>query len=128
MSERLMSIRRRARSSSRATQLGPATVFLSGNDQAAKSDVAGLLRDLGWSDDGIVDLGGIESARGAEHYFVLFGQLADALGTMQFNIRLVQRAVPARFLQAMTRSSRHRRHSRARWLASNPSTPCASSA
>jgi predicted dinucleotide-binding enzyme len=71
------------------TQLGPATVFLSGNDPAAKSDAANLLRDFGWSNDAIIDLGGIESARGPEHYFVLFGALAGALGSMQFNIRVI---------------------------------------
>lgn len=70
-------------------QIGPATVFVSGNDPLAKSDVAGLLRDFGWSDDAIIDLGGIESARGPEHYFILFGGLAEALGSMQFNIRVI---------------------------------------
>ena len=42
----------------------PSSVFLSGDDPAAKQQAAGLLRDLGWSDDDILDLGGIETAAG----------------------------------------------------------------
>jgi predicted dinucleotide-binding enzyme len=68
--------------------LEPASVFLSGEDDAAKQTVAGLLRDLGWADDGIVDLGGIGTARGTEHYFLLFVALMQARGR-QFNIRVV---------------------------------------
>lgn len=66
----------------------PASVFLSGDDEAAKATVAGLLRDLGWTDDGIVDLGGIQTARGTEHYFLLFAALMRATGR-PFNIRVV---------------------------------------
>jgi hypothetical protein len=55
--------------------LGPSSVFLSGDDDAAKATVAGLLRDLGWSDNGIVDLGGIATTRGVESYFPLLRQL-----------------------------------------------------
>jgi hypothetical protein len=48
-----------------------------------------LLEDLGWSADDIVDLGGIASARGAEHYFMMFAALMQSLNSPQFNIRLV---------------------------------------
>jgi 8-hydroxy-5-deazaflavin:NADPH oxidoreductase len=70
--------------------IGPSSVFLSGDDADAKQQTAGLLRDLGWSDDDIVDLGGIETARGPEHYLVLFAQLAGLLQTEAFNIRVVR--------------------------------------
>jgi len=33
--------------------------------------------------------GGIASARGTEHYFLLFAALMQSLGTPAFNIRLV---------------------------------------
>lgn len=66
----------------------PASVFLSGDDEAAKATVAGLLRDLGWTDDGIIDLGGIQTARGTEHYVLLFAALMRATGR-PFNIRVV---------------------------------------
>jgi len=69
--------------------IGPSSVFLSGDDADAKRETAGLLRDLGWSDDDIVDLGGIETARGPEHYLVLFANLAGLLKTESFNIRVV---------------------------------------
>jgi hypothetical protein len=68
--------------------LGPSSVFLSGDDDAAKATVAGLLRDLGWSDDGIVDLGGIATARGVESYVLLFAALMRSTGG-PFNIRVV---------------------------------------
>jgi 8-hydroxy-5-deazaflavin:NADPH oxidoreductase len=69
--------------------IGPSSVFLSGDDAAAKAETAGLLKDLGWSGDDIVDLGGIETARGPEHYLVLFAKLAGLLRTEAFNIRVV---------------------------------------
>jgi 8-hydroxy-5-deazaflavin:NADPH oxidoreductase len=66
------------------------SVFVSGDDQAAKQQTAALLKDLGWSDGDIVDLGGIETARGPEHYLVLFAELMGLLKTGAFNIRVVR--------------------------------------
>lgn len=42
----------------------PPTAFLSGQDPQAKQVVRGLLADLGWRQEWITDLGGIETARG----------------------------------------------------------------
>jgi predicted dinucleotide-binding enzyme len=69
--------------------LGPSSVFLSGNDANAKATVAGLLADLGWAEDAIIDLGDITTARGVEHYFLLFAALMQA-GGPNFNIRVVR--------------------------------------
>jgi 8-hydroxy-5-deazaflavin:NADPH oxidoreductase len=69
--------------------LEASSVFVSGDDAGAKTTVTRLLADLGWPDDAIVDLGGIQSARGPEHYFVMFAEFMQSLGTAQFNIRLV---------------------------------------
>ncbi|HTZ23561.1 MAG TPA: NAD(P)-binding domain-containing protein [Streptosporangiaceae bacterium] len=69
--------------------IGPSSVFLSGDDAGAKLESAGLLKDLGWADGDIIDLGGIETARGPEHYIVLFAKLAGLLKTEAFNIRVV---------------------------------------
>jgi predicted dinucleotide-binding enzyme len=66
------------------------SVFLSGDDDDAKSQAAALLTDLGWSSDDIIDLGGIDTARGPEHYFFLFFRLAGALKSEAFNIRVVK--------------------------------------
>ena len=71
-------------------RIGPSSVFLSGNSAEAKAETAGLLRDLGWNDDEIVDLGGIESARGAEAYLLMFATLAGALKTDAVNVRVVR--------------------------------------
>lgn len=72
-----------------AAGLPPSSVFVSGDDAGAKATVASLLAGLGWPDDSIVDLGGIVSARGTEHYFLLFAALMQSLGSPKFNIRLV---------------------------------------
>jgi predicted dinucleotide-binding enzyme len=69
--------------------LPPSSVFLSGDDAGAKATVTALLADFGWPDGSIVDLGGIRSARGPEHYFLMFAALMQSLGTPRFNIRLV---------------------------------------
>ena len=66
------------------------SVFLSGDDDDAKSQAAALLTDLGWSSGDIVDLGGIDTAGGPEHYFFLFFRLAGALKSEAFNIRVVK--------------------------------------
>lgn len=71
-------------------RIGPSTVFLSGNDVGAKLEARGLLRDLGWSDDVVVDLGGVESARGPEHYVLLSFGLMGTLKSEAVNIRVVQ--------------------------------------
>jgi predicted dinucleotide-binding enzyme len=70
--------------------LPPSSVFVSGDDTDAKATVTSLLTDLGWTDDAIVDLGGIRSARGPEHYFLMFAALMQTLGNPAFNIRLVK--------------------------------------
>lgn len=69
--------------------LPPSSVFVSGDDAGAKATVISLLADLGWPDGSVVDLGGIASARGPEHYFLMFAALMQALRTPDFNIRLV---------------------------------------
>ena len=71
-------------------QIGTSTVFLSGDDDTAKAEASGLIRDLGWPRESILDLGGIATARGPEHYIVLFSQLGGALKTGAFNIDVVR--------------------------------------
>jgi predicted dinucleotide-binding enzyme len=69
--------------------LPPSSVFVSGDDAGAKATVVELLTDLGWPEGSIVDLGGIQSARGPEHYFLMFAAIMQARGNPNFNIRLV---------------------------------------
>jgi predicted dinucleotide-binding enzyme len=64
------------------------TVFVSGDDTAAKEVVTGLLRELGHTD--VLDLGGLSTARGTEMYLALWVRTLGALGTPLFNIRVVR--------------------------------------
>lgn len=64
------------------------TVFLSGGDAEAKAVVAGLLAELGHDD--VLDLGGIETARGTEMYLPLWLRTMGALGTADFNLKIVR--------------------------------------
>jgi predicted dinucleotide-binding enzyme len=69
-----------------AASLPQATVFVSGDDQAAKRAVNSLLTDLGWPQDWILDLGDIGTALATEHAAPLFFATAMALKTPKFNI------------------------------------------
>jgi 8-hydroxy-5-deazaflavin:NADPH oxidoreductase len=70
--------------------VGPATVFVSGDDEAAKAEVKGLLHDLGWKDEGIMDLGGIRTARGPENYAVLFFEIVAVVKSRFVNIHVTR--------------------------------------
>lgn len=64
------------------------TVFVSGDDPDAKAQVTELLTALGHTD--VIDLGGIESARGTEMFLPLWLRMMGALGTTMFNIKVVR--------------------------------------
>jgi 8-hydroxy-5-deazaflavin:NADPH oxidoreductase len=66
----------------------PPTAFLSGDSADAKARVASLLADLGWTDDQIVDLGGIGSARGPEAVMLLVPDVMRTRGFVPFAIGL----------------------------------------
>lgn len=64
------------------------TVFVSGDDAEAKSVVTALLRQLGHGD--VIDLGGIETARGPEMWLPLWIRINLALGGSDFNLKVVR--------------------------------------
>jgi len=64
------------------------TMFVAGDDAEAKATVADLLRAFGWRS--IIDVGGIETARGLEMYLPLWVSLVSAQGTPAFNIKVVR--------------------------------------
>lgn len=66
------------------------SVFVAGDDADAKALVTGVLRQLGWPAEDILDLGGLESARGMEMYLPLWLRLMGALGHADFNIKIVR--------------------------------------
>jgi predicted dinucleotide-binding enzyme len=65
-------------------------VFVCGNDDAAKTEAAALIEGFGWPRERIVDLGGIEAARGTEMYIALWLRFMGAFGTPRLNVRVVR--------------------------------------
>lgn len=65
-------------------------VFISGDNPNAKATVTALIHDLGWPADALLDLGGVATARGPEHYFVHFLAVMKAIGTLEHNVRIVR--------------------------------------
>ena len=64
------------------------TVFVSGEDAAAKATVVELLQSFGHDD--VIDLGGIETARGTEMVLPIWLRLMGTLGTAHFNLKVVR--------------------------------------
>lgn len=64
------------------------SVFVSGDDAEAKRTATELLESFGHDD--VVDLGGIETARGTEMFMPLWLRLMGALGTGSFNVKIVR--------------------------------------
>jgi hypothetical protein len=64
------------------------SIFLAGDDPLARETVRELLRELGWVD--IVEFPTLDGARGLEMWLPLWVRLMGALGTAEFNIRLVR--------------------------------------
>ena len=64
------------------------SVFVSGDDAAAKATVTGLLISFGHTD--VIDLGGIDTARGTEMLLPVWLRLMGALGTATFNFKIVR--------------------------------------
>jgi predicted dinucleotide-binding enzyme len=69
---------------------GHHTVFLSGDDPAAKSEVADLLKSFGWTDAQIIDIGDVVSARATEAALLLFIRLFSTFKTAEFNLSVAK--------------------------------------
>jgi predicted dinucleotide-binding enzyme len=70
-------------------ELGAAsTIFMAGNDAAAKASVTELLESFGHSD--VIDLGDISGARGTEMLLPVWLRLMGTLGTANFNFSIVR--------------------------------------
>lgn len=67
---------------------GDHSVFVSGDDPAAKAVVTDLLTAMGHTD--VVDLGGLDTARGTEMILPVWLRLWGALGTATFNLKVVR--------------------------------------
>jgi predicted dinucleotide-binding enzyme len=68
---------------------GEHTMFMCGNDAAAKAQVQTLLRDwFGWRD--VIDLGDIKAARATEGMMLIWLKLWGVLKTLDFNVKVVR--------------------------------------
>jgi len=65
------------------------TVFVAGNDAAAKAEVTGLLRTFGWTD--IIDLGDSTAFRAMEQLIPLWMALERVTGGPEFQLAVVRR-------------------------------------
>jgi hypothetical protein len=65
------------------------SMFVAGNDDGAKAQVTGYLKEwFGWKD--VIDLGDISMARGLEMWLPLWVRLLGALKTPSFNLKIVR--------------------------------------
>ena len=69
---------------------GDHTVFLSGNDAAAKDEVKKLLASFGWNEKNMFDLGDISTARGAEQILPIWVRIFGTLQSGTFNFHVVK--------------------------------------
>ena len=67
---------------------GAHTIFVAGDDDAAKAEVGELLQSFGWPAGSILDLGDITAARGMEMYLALWLRLWGATGTPVLNVEV----------------------------------------
>ena len=67
---------------------GEHTMFICGDDAAAKATVAGLIESFGWRD--LVDLGALSNARATEMLLPIWVRLFGHLKTPAFNFKLVR--------------------------------------
>jgi 8-hydroxy-5-deazaflavin:NADPH oxidoreductase len=64
------------------------TMFLAGDDPLARETVRELLTELGWVD--IIEFPTLDAARALEMWLPMWVRLMGALGTADFNVRLVR--------------------------------------
>lgn len=69
-----------------ASVAGDHVTFVAGNDTAAKERATGILGDLGWPPDRVIDAGDITGARATEAYLLMWLKLMGWVGGSRFNI------------------------------------------
>ena len=65
------------------------TVFVCGNNADAKTKVKSILKQFGWKDAEIMDIGDITSSRGTESYLPLWLRVWMTTNNGAFNIKIV---------------------------------------
>jgi 8-hydroxy-5-deazaflavin:NADPH oxidoreductase len=69
---------------------GPHDVFVAGDDDAAKAAVTALLRQFGWPEESIRDVGPLTAARGLEAGVLFWVSLRLAIGHNRFNFHVAE--------------------------------------
>jgi len=64
--------------------------YISGNDNEAKRRVKDLIKEFGWKDESILDLGDITAARAQETVLPIWLRIMGALNSAQFNFQIVK--------------------------------------
>jgi 8-hydroxy-5-deazaflavin:NADPH oxidoreductase len=68
---------------------GDHNTFISGNDADAKATVKNILKEFGWAENNILDLGDITTARGTEMFLAIWLRIYGATNNGAFNIKIV---------------------------------------
>lgn len=68
---------------------GDHTNFMCGNDAQAKELVRSLLKQFGWKDENVLDLGDISNARGTESILPIWLRIWAATKNGAFNVKIV---------------------------------------
>jgi predicted dinucleotide-binding enzyme len=69
---------------------GDHVLFVAGEDMDAKNVAIGLLGEMGWPEERILDLGGISAARGMEAYVLLWVSIMGVTGGSAFNVTIAR--------------------------------------
>lgn len=69
---------------------GPHEVFVAGDDPTAKAAVTALLRQVGWPQDAVLDVGDLTAARGLEAGVLFWVTLRMAVGHNHFNLHVAR--------------------------------------
>ena len=69
---------------------GDHSVFISGNDESAKTKTKTLLTEFGWRIENIIDIGDITGARAMELYLILAVRMKLLFGESIFNIKVIK--------------------------------------
>jgi len=64
--------------------------YISGNDNNAKARVKDLLKEFGWKEENLIDLGDISAARATESVLPIWVRLLGVIGNGAFNFKIVK--------------------------------------
>ncbi|AUG81531.1 NADP oxidoreductase [Kitasatospora sp. MMS16-BH015] len=67
---------------------GEHNLFVAGNDPVAKAQVTAVLEQFGWPAGSVLDLGGVEAARGLEMLMPFWLRMMGQLGHADFNYQI----------------------------------------